>query len=516
VTTTTTAMTTSSQKKNAKKKGARSGSATTKQQQQQGDAAAAGQQRRQKSAAPSAQPPSSGNAYSCTLRRDEIACLKTALAVIVTKRRFIRMAAAKEALHSPTKKAKTTQTLQQQQQQSCGATTPSSTSATTATTLQQALWNVTGRPSMGTASHNNGNHGVVRFSLDPAGSPDASRTGMSLSSLHSPTQQHNKLPWSATHWTFHLQHVLRLAWQGAYNSSSSNNNNSNNNNHHRWQGLCLHAACQLEQAAAKSQQQQQEPSTGRTTSLTNSNSGSSHQQVVPEWIRTQWTSFAVPVKEEEAAPMTPNSTLAVRAVEAWFAVWKSIVQAKPVAMAELLVPILLDLLLLQPPPLASSIDSPTPTNMRLLRLEPAHLLLLLETALEAAPVAVLHQKTLDQLMASPSSSCVDNANHKDDSHPLPPLSLLPSANSRWYSTQDLASDYYYYHQRHATATTTRNNDSSSNDAGEFCLLSHGLANLSEALTGVVMMMQPMGTAGTTASLASSATGSASASHNSQP
>ena len=266
---------------------------------------------------------------------------------------------------------------------------------------------------LGMGSHNNSsnsNHGVVRFSLDSAGgSPDASRTGMSLSSQqHSPTPQ-QKLPWSATHWTFHLQHVLRLAWQGAYNRSSNSSNN-----HHRWQGLCLHAACQLEQAAAKSQQQQQEPSTGRTTSRTSS---SSHKQdvVVSEWIRTQWTSFAVPVKEAAAAT-TPNSKnmAAAQAVEAWFTVWKSLCRPSPSPWPSCWFPFCWISCSCSShsrtasSSSSSSIDPPTPTNVQLLRLESAHLLLLLETALEAAPVSVLHQKTLDQLMASPSSSCVDN------------------------------------------------------------------------------------------------------------
>jgi len=342
----------------------------------------------------------------CTLRRDEIACLKTALAVIVTKRR-LQLASSQ---HHPqqTKKVK-----------------PSNASTALASLMGRRV-SLTQNSSSSSRSSNHSVAGssarsgsVVRFSdqlLTQRSQDEASTSTLS---------QQQQLPLqSASNWASHLQHILQMTLQGVQQNNA------------RWQGLCVHVACQLEQVMMAQKQQENAGDTQAEAPMT-----------LSAWVRTQLVAFVVPTKDNVNAS---------NMLQSWFTIWKSVIQAKPATVAELLVPILLELLLLQHPKPKSPEDSATTT----LRLEPPQLLLLLETALAPAPTHVL-QATLDAL--SPDANNINNVNKL----------LLPSTNTSWYLTQDLACDYYYY------CSSSSNNNS---NTGQVFLLGHGLAALSEALT----------------------------------
>ena len=381
---------------------------------------------------------------SCTLRRDEMACIKTALAMIVMKRRSQLSQLSPE---NTQKKAK----------------------LVAATTTQQALAKMMGRsvptPSCALGSVAADEHSIT---LDPL------RRAVSL-------QQHQQnrddegtsLPLASTsHWESHLQHILKLAWQGIQTTPDGNDST-------HWKGLCFHVACQLEQVKAA---QHEGRSSKQPKNLLETNATAKNSPSIFDWLGLQLTSCVV--SSSAKGDNTP--------MEDWVTIWKTIIQAKPIAMSELLVPILLELLL-QPaspkPPMhqtnnkgLTSIAAPTAipkynsTNHPAtngtdntsitLSLEPAHLLLLFELALESAPAHVL-QDTHNALSPAPHRSVRCNS------------AVLPSANSSWYSTQDLAYDYYYLSTNTTVTTTTPN---SSNGAGQICLLRHGLAAISEALT----------------------------------
>jgi hypothetical protein len=133
------------------------------------------------------------------------------------------------------------------------------------------------------------------------------------------------------------------------------------------------------------------------------------------------------------------------------------VQEKPIVFAELLVPILLDLILLESP--RQQTKSPkgdiAATNAPR-QLEPVHWLNLLQHTLEQAPPHVVDM--VSQAFVKSTSK------------------LLPCNNASWYSTQDLAYDYNM---------TMNGSDSSS---PEYFLLAHGLADLSEQLSTDMITM----------------------------
>jgi hypothetical protein len=280
-----------------------------------------------------------------SLRRDEMDCLKAAMAVVVLKRRI--QASKVHGSSSQSKKPNTT--------------------------LRGALAAMTGdalvRPQ----------RKVVQFSTE-----------------------HKQLPVDTEHWKAHLEHILQLAVQKVKVEAAAQH----------WNGLCVHAACQLEQLMAKN----------------------AEKSVVADWMHGHFTAFQI------LPSLLKNKCLCSNEV-AWLTVWQCIVQAKPNSMTELLIPVVLDLLLKQHYATNNTnlVDGP-------IRMGAARLLCLLEDALDVAQPHVL-SIALDTLLPS------DNAATSP---------LLPATNSSWYSIADVAHDYQ---QRD----------------GEYLLLGHGLAYLSERL-----------------------------------
>jgi len=298
----------------------------------------------------------------CGLTRDEMACIKTALAVVVVKRRL-------QTKHSNKKK----------KLKAVG-------------NPLAALKNVTGEGLF----HRDDASLLSRRSLFSLSQPAATLAGSSTAALTSQLPlafNKEKLGWAA-----HLQHVLKLAL-------SSHHRSSNNS-----QGLAVHAACQIEQAAAFND--------------------------VSAWIKQQMI----------AAPSTADDE-SQDAISSWLTIWQNMVQVKPIVFAELLVPVLLDLLL--GPKQTNSTADDTDAYVRL---EPVHWLLVLEGALRKAPPHVL-EKVSEAFQDS------SNTNNK----------LLPCNNATWYSTCDLAYEYL------------------TEDSPETFLLVHGLAEISEQLSYNVMM-----------------------------
>jgi hypothetical protein len=409
----------------------------------------------------------------CTLRRSEMACLKTALSVIVLKRRF---AAAVNPWCLP-KRSKPLRT---------NASNSSSSSSGSIDAVRDALMAVTGDallvPKVATAatcattvaaisrssSSLNGTSMTASASGTKRvgdGTSASARSTVRFSDTQQPlnapfmentSQQLLPLALDNKNWESHLQHILQLIWRRHHPM-----NTTSNLHHSSWDGLCVHVACQLEQAAAAQ---------GATTT------------VVADWLYTQWTSFrSVPLHTMTAAANSdPSADNALQQQSSWrwTSIWQTILQAKPEILSELMVPVLLKLLLSSPSSSASAPTNDASTSSNAIttalttttvRLESAHLLHLLEQALEKAPRHVIAE-TLETLLPAAQPP---NNNNSQSYHGSGPLSLLPSVNSSWFSTQDLAFDYHYCcHQQQQTATV----------AGPHFLLGHGLAAISERLT----------------------------------
>lgn len=379
----------------------------------------------------------------CTLRRSEMACLKTALAVIVLKRRFEAQLAKK------IKKYKTND--------ACHSLMAVTGEAFFFPMVVKNGSAATAHNSTTTIPHSsNSTRSTVRFS---------SSTKLPKTFALEKTAHQLQLPLALDkNWDSHLQHILQLIWRRHPVHADIRNHHHHD---HRWDSLCVHVACQLEQAAEAGAQ------------------GGPKICVVPEWLYTQWTSFRVaelPAKDtaaDDADKSDPakDESLRQQSLWGWTSIWQAILRAKPEIMSELMVPVLLKLLLSSAGSSTSAAptkkdmnDMSTATKTTVVRLESVHMLHLLEQALEKAPRHVMAM-TLETLSPALLRQDTDSQYYQHSSH-----SVLPALNSSWCSTQDLANDYYEYYHHHQSTTTT---------AGTHFLLTHGLASISEMLTHIM-------------------------------
>lgn len=496
------------------------------------------------------------------LRPEEMDVLKSALAVIVVKRRMI-MTMMKRSADGADEEA------------DAAAGDPEMTKKkqrTATTTAHASLWNVTGEALFRTstaAASGSGDEFVttaaavttttrsVRFAdksllRKQRGHGDdeshhqkqhinstSNRSNVSTVSQHQPTLQQQlqqliaQLPLALDKahtdcgWESHLQHILQLIWRqqqqtGTPHSATTSTAAAAAASVNRRNALCVHVACQLEQAAA----------------------GAAAKVRVTDWIRTQLTSFRVPITAAAAATTSTSEHHSRTCGWWWFTVWLTILQAKPQSMSELLAPVLLDLLLLPNTSVGGTfatqdstatatitaaathehyvatttataatfnnvIDTTTAVAVVVVKLESIHLLDLLEQALDQAPAHVIGT-TLEALLqqqqphaathvvvhdevgtsnnADKNTHCTtaasDAAAAAHGNNNL--LSLLPAVNSSWYSTQDMAYDYHCHHNQQQRRRKQRQS-LTCHTAGEAFLLGHGLASISERLTQLLAM-----------------------------
>lgn len=348
-----------------------------------------------------------------------------------------------------------------------------------------------------------------------------------------------------THWRLHVQHILQLIWCHCRRQRHYRHNQhpshpprvrTNNNNYYnqddadrdeerKVQALCVHVACQIEQAAPEWKQQQ----------IHNNNNNNDH------WLRTLLladlpsSSVGSPNNQlvvihndnnnnnNTTIQMPPQSSQRPQHHE-WLRIWTSILRAKPIAVSEFLVPVCLDMLL----HLSLSSSSKRANSISNKRLNPAAavaarannasnggdgsgdagndagggdgasnvvlVLELLERALELAPPHV-RLEAIKQLGSPPGAATVEGdsaAAAVTTTEGANRLSLYPMNNSTWYSSQDLAFHYFLEQKQLdlAAATTTRPTTPAGEDnsgclhlttVGDAFLLGHGLAALSERL-----------------------------------
>jgi hypothetical protein len=293
----------------------------------------------------------------------------------------------------------------------------------------------------------------------------------------------------ALQWESHVQHVLQLLWRQPRGFSGMGSQ--------RFDSLARHVACQLELAMVN-------------PSLSTAISGGA----ISDWLCSQLLAFSV----SAITTVASGSNGATAQDRAWWAtIWHSIVHSKPAAVSELLVPVLLDLLLLCEPHAIATTTATTAehasvenrhsanTDTVVIGLEPMLILSLLEAALPYAPWHIWSRVEFTLLPSPPpppSPTYYGNLNDDPRSAATASLtdhapSLLPTHNTAWCSTNDLASGLQQMFRQQQAASLRppaavkpspspplheHNSPLASFglvSQGDFFLLGHGLASLSE-------------------------------------
>jgi hypothetical protein len=288
---------------------------------------------------------------------------------------------------------------------------------------------------------------------------------------------HNDAP----QWESHVQHVLQLLWRQPRDSSCSGQ---------RFDSLARHVACQLELTMAN-------PTWSASTGA------------ISDWLCTQLLAFSVSATTTVANGSSGNDAKKSQDRAWWGTIWRSILQSRPTALSELLVPVLLDVLLLCGPHAIATTTTTTTTtatnthhhsagrerrkaDTAVIGLEPMLVLSLLEAALPYAPWHILRRVEMTLLPSPPPAHRnSDNPHHWDAASPTDKNapSLLPTNNTTWCSTNDLAHGLHTFRllEKSLPAIPV---DPPDDDAvplsslglvspGDFFLLGHGLATVSE-------------------------------------
>jgi hypothetical protein len=134
----------------------------------------------------------------------------------------------------------------------------------------------------------------------------------------------NSLPWKS-----HLQHVVQLIWKQTSSVPIVRTKQQ------RWYSLCVHVACQLEQLVALAPEEEEEdpvpPSEPRIASS---------NQTTPVSLSEVIAWFAEQLSRMEENSSDDDGTQ-------WFTIWSTIASIKPEVLSEYFVGSLLDLLLLR-------------------------------------------------------------------------------------------------------------------------------------------------------------------------